>query len=164
MVVSIDGKRNKKLVTRRGNGNVVLGELCRFVVTKRHLSNTAKLSVCKFGPVHTSVYQFSEMTEKLLSQVQAAQMGLLRRVHKMTFSDKVRSCQIRKALNIASRDSNYAGSVMCSGDPRKDWRGEFCQFTRGWPKRRARTRLSDYFYILFGLWDSVGNNLIYTVF
>jgi len=40
------------------------------------------------------------MTERILSQVQAAEMMFLRRVHRVTLRDKVRSCEIRKALNV----------------------------------------------------------------
>jgi len=40
------------------------------------------------------------MTERVLSVVQAAEMGYLRRVYDVALRDKVRSCEIRKALNI----------------------------------------------------------------
>ena len=40
------------------------------------------------------------VTEKVLSEVQAAGCFFLRRVHGMTLRDKVRSCEIRKALNV----------------------------------------------------------------
>ena len=39
----------------------------------------------------------------VLSQVQAAEIGLLRRVHGVTLRDKVRSYEILKALNIEPR-------------------------------------------------------------
>jgi len=40
------------------------------------------------------------MTERVLYQAQAAEMGFLRKVHGFTLHDKVRSCKIRKALNV----------------------------------------------------------------
>jgi len=40
-------KRNKEIDTRTGNASVVLRELYRSVVTKRELSNTAKLLAFK---------------------------------------------------------------------------------------------------------------------
>jgi len=42
------------------------------------------------------------MTENVLYQipVQAAEMGLLRRVNGVTLRDKVLSCEIRNALNV----------------------------------------------------------------
>jgi len=47
------------------------------VVTKRELSNTAKLSVFKsvFLPTLTYGHESWVMTERILSQVQAAEMG-----------------------------------------------------------------------------------------
>jgi len=41
------------------------------------------------------------MTERVLSQVQAAEMGFLRRLHGMTLRDKVRSCDICKGVNVS---------------------------------------------------------------
>jgi len=40
------------------------------------------------------------MTERILSHVLAAEMGFSRRNHGVTLCDKVRSCEIRKALNV----------------------------------------------------------------
>jgi len=40
------------------------------------------------------------MTEKVLTQVQAAELGFLLRAEGVTLSDKVRSCEIRKDLNV----------------------------------------------------------------
>jgi len=40
------------------------------------------------------------MTERILSQERAVEMGFLRRVHCVTLRDKVRSCEVRKALNV----------------------------------------------------------------
>jgi len=42
-----------------------------------------------------------EMTERVLSQEQAADMvGFLRRVHRTILRNKVRSCEVRKSLNV----------------------------------------------------------------
>jgi len=38
------------------------------------------------------------MTERILSQLQAAEMGIWRRVRGMTLRDKARSCKDRRAL------------------------------------------------------------------
>ena len=50
-----DGRRSEEVETRIGEANVVLRELYRCVVTKRKLSNTAKLLVFKsvFVPIFT---------------------------------------------------------------------------------------------------------------
>jgi len=98
---------------------------CEFDKLKRELSNTLKLSVFKpvFVPILIYVHEAWVMTEKLLSQV-AAETGCLRRVHAVTLSDKVRSCEIRRALNVEnhfseSRDTSYVGAAMRPECPRK---------------------------------------------
>jgi len=58
------------------------------VVTKLELSNTAKLSVLKSVFVQILTYGHEVMTERTLSQVQAADMEFLRRVHGVTLHDK----------------------------------------------------------------------------
>jgi len=40
------------------------------------------------------------MTERILSQLQAAGVGFLRRVHGATLRNKLLGCEIRKALNV----------------------------------------------------------------
>jgi len=42
----------------------------------------------------------SHNRSRILSQVQAAEMGFLRRVHCVTLCDEVRRCEIRKAPNV----------------------------------------------------------------
>ena len=42
------------------------------------------------------------MNEKVRSQVQAAEMGFLRRISGLTLLDKVKSADIRESLNIDS--------------------------------------------------------------
>ena len=59
------------------------------------------------------------MTVIILSQVQAAEMGFLRRVDGVTLRDKVGSGEIRRVLNVESfsselRDHRYVGSTVCS--------------------------------------------------
>jgi len=80
--------------TRIGEVKSVLRELYRSVVTKRELSNTAELSVFKsvFVPILTYGHESWVMIERILSQVQAAEMGILRRVHGVQLREKVRSC------------------------------------------------------------------------
>jgi len=80
--------------TRIGEVKSVLRELYRSVVTKRELSNTAELSVFKsvFVPILTYGHESWVMIERILSQVQASEMGILRRVHGVQLREKVRSC------------------------------------------------------------------------
>jgi len=62
---------------QNGKANAVLRELYRSVVTKRELSRTSKMSGFKsvFVSILTCGHEFWVMTEKKLSQAQAAEMG-----------------------------------------------------------------------------------------
>ena len=82
----------------------MLRELYPSVLTKRELAKTAKLPVFKsvFVPILIFDHESWVMTERMLFQVQAAEMGFLRRVYDVTLRNKVRSCEIRKALKIES--------------------------------------------------------------
>jgi len=44
--------------------------------------------------------EFWVMTEKILSQAQAAHIGFLRKVHEGTLLDRVRSCEIQRLLTV----------------------------------------------------------------
>jgi len=110
--------------------NAVLRELYRSLVTKRKLSNIAKLSVFKSAFVRILTYDPESwvMTE-MKSQEQAAEMGFLRRSHDVTLRDKVHSCEIRRALKVEPfsfelREHRYIGSALCPLCPTKDWRGK----------------------------------------
>jgi len=65
------------------------------------------------------------MNERIQSQVQATKIVLLRKVHAITLRDKVRSCEIPKALNIEPhlrrtvKSQLYVVSAMCQNAPRK---------------------------------------------
>jgi len=62
------------------------------------LSITPKVSFFKsvFVPILAYVHEFWVMTERVLSQVQATEMGILWRVQVVTAHDKVSSCEIGK--------------------------------------------------------------------
>jgi len=72
-----DGKRSKEIDTRIGKAKAVLRELNSSMVTKRELSNNAKLSGFKpvFVPILICGHESSVMTERILSKVQGAVMG-----------------------------------------------------------------------------------------
>ena len=73
-----DGRQNEEINTKR--------VLYRCIA---QLSNTPKLSVFDwiFVPVLTYGHEYRVMTKIILSQVQAAEMGLLRRVHGVTLRE-----------------------------------------------------------------------------
>ena len=81
MVFTSVEKRSKEIDIQIGRANSVLGEFFRSVVKKRELSNTAELSVFKsvFVPILSYGHESFVMTEDMLSRVQAAEMGLLRK-------------------------------------------------------------------------------------
>jgi len=66
------------------------------------ISNTVKLPVligiC--SDPHLFGHEPCIMTERVLSQVQTAERGFLRRAHGEALRCKVRSCEIRKAFNV----------------------------------------------------------------
>ena len=76
----------QEIYTRIGKANVALRELYCSVLTKRELSNTAKLSVFKsiFVPILTYGHESWVMTERILTQVQVPKLAFLRRVHGVT--------------------------------------------------------------------------------
>jgi len=65
---------SEEIATRISEANAVPGEHYRSVVTKRELSNAAKLSVFKSVcvPILTYGHESWLMTDRILSQVQAA--------------------------------------------------------------------------------------------
>ena len=98
-----DGRQNSELNIRIGKASAVMRQLHRSVVLKRELICTrAKLSVFRsvYVPILTYGYECWVMNEKVRSQVQAVEMGFLRRSSGLTLLDKVKSADIRESLNI----------------------------------------------------------------
>jgi len=85
-----------------------------------------------FVPILTYSHEPWVMTERILSQMQAAEMRFFRRVHGVTLRDNVCSCEMRRTLNVQPRllrvmRPSYIGSAMCTDSPAKEWRN-----TSGW--------------------------------
>jgi len=76
VVFTSDRRQNNEVNTGIGKANAVLRELYRSLVTKRELSNTAKLSVFISVFVRILVYDHESwvMTKRVLSQAQATEM------------------------------------------------------------------------------------------
>jgi len=89
------------------------------------------------------------MTERILSQIQAAEIGFLGRVQ-VTLSDKVRSCKIRKALNIEALLRVETSQLRWFGHVTRMPQERLARpagYTNGTGKRpicRPRTRWRDY--------------------
>ena len=78
-VVFTSNWRSEEVDARIATANAVLRDLLRSVVTKRELSDAAKLSVFKsiFVPILTCGHESWVMTERILTQVQAPKIGFL---------------------------------------------------------------------------------------
>ena len=133
----------------------IQGLVCKFyrsVVTKRELFSTAKPSVFKliFVPILTYGHESRVMTERILSQVQAAEMGFLWRVNGVTLRNKVRSCQIDKTLNIEAflrierSQLRWFGHMSRMSQDKLARQVLLAAPTGKWPKGGPRTRWSDY--------------------
>ena len=87
VVFASNGRWSVEIDTQSDKANAVLRELYRSVGTKRELSNTTKPSVFKsvFVPILTYGHESWIMTKRILAQVQALEMGFLRRVHGVTW-------------------------------------------------------------------------------
>ena len=72
------------------------------VGVKRKLSRKAKLSIYRsiFGPTLTYGHELWEVTKRMRSQVQAAEMNFLRRVAGLSLRNRVRSSAIWEALGV----------------------------------------------------------------
>ena len=97
-----DGKMEREIDRRIGAAAAVLSSLYRTVVTKRELSQKAKLSVYRsiFVPTLTYGHEGWVLTERTRSRIQAAEIRFLGRVAGFSLRDKVRSSVIREGLGV----------------------------------------------------------------
>ena len=97
-----EGTMEREIGRRIGAAGAVLHSIYRTVVTKRELSQKAKLSIYRsvFVPTLTYGHEGWVMTERTRSRVQAAEMGFLRRVAGVSLRDRVRSSVIREELGV----------------------------------------------------------------
>ena len=138
VVFTSDEKRNK--------------EFRHPVVTKRELSNTGKLLVFKsvFVPILTTGHESWVMTGRILSQVQATEMGFLRIVNDVTLRDKVCSWEIYEAPNVKSLPQiersqlRWFGHVTKMSQEKSVRQVLLATHTGKWPRGRPRTRGRDY--------------------
>jgi len=97
-----DGNRKKEIDTQIGKANADLREFYRSVVTKQELSNVAICKVFSFKSVLVPIIIYGLkswiMTERILSQIKAAEMRFLRRVRGVTsrFTTKCATAQFVK--------------------------------------------------------------------
>ena len=137
----------------------------RSVVTKRELSNTAELSVFKsvFVPILSYGHESFVMTEDMLSRVQAAEMGLLRKVHGVKLRDKERRCEFRCAcvvnvqllLRNERSQLHWFGHVSRMPYERLARQGLLAKPMRKRLRACSRTRWNEYIYDLAWLYIGV---------
>ena len=99
---SSDGRQGNKLDTRIGKESTIMCQLYPSIVLKRELCTKAKLSVfiSVFVPILTYGYECWIMTERIRSRVQAAEMGLFRKIRGLSLLEKVKSTDIHQSFNI----------------------------------------------------------------
>ena len=102
LTFACDGKWDTEINIRIGKAGAVMRALYRTIVTKKVLNRRAKLAVFKAIYVPTLIYGYESwvMTERIRSQVQAAEMRFLRRVPGVRRIDRVRNSAIREELQI----------------------------------------------------------------
>jgi len=101
VVFANDWRQNNEMNTRICKANTVLCELYRSVVTKRELSNIAKLSA--FKPVFVNLYVWScilDNNRKIAISGTSSKDRIFAKSSRVTLSDEVGSFEIRKTLNV----------------------------------------------------------------
>jgi len=122
---------------------------------KRELSKTTKISLFKsvFIPILICDHESWVVTEIILSQEQAAEMGFLRRVQGVTLCDKMHRFEIRKARNvkpllrIERSQLRWFGNVSRISQERLARQVFLATSTGKQPRGLPRTRWCDYISI-----------------
>ncbi|KAK5888457.1 hypothetical protein CesoFtcFv8_014550 [Champsocephalus esox] len=121
VLFSSEGTMEREMGRRIRAVGAVLQSLYRTVVTKRELSQKAKLSVYRaiFVPTLTYGHEGWVMTERTRSRIQAAKMGFLRRVAGVSLRDKRLGIPQSELVDIA-REKKVWGSLLELLLPRPD--------------------------------------------
>ena len=158
-----EGMMGHEIDGRVGAAGVVLHALQSTVMTKRELSRKAKLSIywSIFVPTLTYGHERWVMTKRTRSQVQAAEMGFLRRVAGVSLRDSLRSSAIWEGLGVellllcVERSQLRWSRHLMSMPPGRQPREVFLACPTGRrPRGRPRTRWRDYISSL--AWELLG--------
>ncbi|KAK3567833.1 hypothetical protein QTP86_027230 [Hemibagrus guttatus] len=97
-----EGRMDREIDRRISTAAAVMRSMYRSVVVKKELSRKAKLSIYQSIYVPTLTYgqELWVMTERVRSQIQAAEMSFLRRVAGRSLRDRVRSSVTREELRV----------------------------------------------------------------
>ena len=112
---SSDGRQYNELDTRIEKESAVMSQLYGSVVLKRELCTKAKLLVFRsvFVPILTYGHECWVMTKRLISRVQAVEMGFLQKFRGLSLFDKVKSNDIR-LFRIERSQLRWYGYAMFS--------------------------------------------------
>ncbi|KAK3506410.1 hypothetical protein QTP70_009330 [Hemibagrus guttatus] len=97
-----EGRMDREIDRWIGAAAAVMRSMYRSIVMKKELSRKAKLSIYQsiYVPTLTYVHELWVMTERVRSQIQAAEMSFLRRVSGRSLRDRVRSSVTREELGV----------------------------------------------------------------
>ena len=97
-----EGRMEREIDRWIGAVAAVMWSLYCSVVVKRELSQKAKLSIYQsvYVPTLTYGHELWVMTERIRSQIQAAEMSFLRRVAGRSLRDRVRSSVTQEELEV----------------------------------------------------------------
>ena len=120
--------RRNEIDTRIDKDNAVPRELYRCEFTKWELSNTAKLLLFKsvFVPILTYGHESCVMTERVLAQIQAAEMGLCEKLTALHFAKKYAAVKFERPellLQIHRSQLRWFVHVTRMLQPRRGSRG-----------------------------------------
>ena len=90
-----------KIEARIGNATRVIGRMNNIVLRMKELSQSTKMKVVNATVMPVLVYgcETGSLTKKQQSEVQATQMGVIRRIEVVNRLDRVRNVDIRERLN-----------------------------------------------------------------
>ncbi|KAK3565371.1 hypothetical protein QTP86_007107 [Hemibagrus guttatus] len=97
-----EGRMDREIDRRIGTAAAVMRSMYRSVVVKKELSWKAKLSIYQsiYVPILTYGHELWVKTERVRSQIQAAEMSFLRRVAGCSLRDRERSSVTREELGV----------------------------------------------------------------
>ncbi|KAK3558768.1 hypothetical protein QTP86_028769 [Hemibagrus guttatus] len=158
-----EGRMDREIDRWIGAAAAVMRSMYRSVVVKKELSRKAKLSIYQsiYIPTLTYGHELWVMTERVRSQIQAAEMSFLRRVAGRSLRDRVRSSVTREELgveplllHIERGQLRWLGHLFRMPPGRLP--GEVFRAcpTGKRPRGRPRTRWRDYVFRL--AWERLG--------